>query len=427
MNAPFPDFGHRVATSILMAIVVTAGTGCLVPSSMIAPLSLSPPPGVSEKGVVEPCSLSPDDLEQAASKPDWQDLAEALLERGRLCDQEEQAVAVDYYASAAMLIYPNLSARIAGNNTPDQSLVQQYNEALAGFLSNAIRHDRFHGRELIRIQLAGKWYRVENVFENTRWTRDDFDQLFLARDYESAKLKRYWSMDGVGLAVIGMRHREPGESWLGSFIPFSSTAVLSASESDLEPVAQVSYHDEDIDEPIIAQLQFLDPLSTDTVAMDSTVAPITRDFSAPMALVKKEISRDSLKNFLLTEREDEAAGLRLVEPYSPGRIPVIFVHGLLSDKFTWIDMVNDLRAIPEFNDRYQIWSFQYHTGDPFLRAGLDLRSSLQQIVNELDPDGNDPRASTNGAGRAQHGRAGLQTADFIQWHRTVGCVCQQGL
>lgn len=82
--------------------------------------------------------------------------------------------------------------------------------------------------------------------------------------------------------------------------------------------------------------------------------------------------------------------LFFLEPHRPGRIPLVFIHGLLSDPSTWVDQANDLRAIPQVSERYQIWGFRYPTVDPFLQPAAALREQLQQAVTAIDPSGTDP-------------------------------------
>ena len=69
-------------------------------------------------------------------------------------------------------------------------------------------------------------------------------------------------------------------------------------------------------------------------------------------------------------------GLFMVEPYQPGKIPVVMVHGLASNPLSWLDLANDLRAIPGFSDRFQIWGFRYSTGRPFLESATRLPQDL---------------------------------------------------
>ena len=85
------------------------------------------------------------------------------------------------------------------------------------------------------------------------------------------------------------------------------------------------------------------------------------------------------------ESQVASAGLRTLEPVQPGKIPLIFVHGLLSDPSTWLGLANELRADPEFARRYQVWAFRYPTGRPFLRSAAELRAALYDVLHRNDP------------------------------------------
>ena len=89
-------------------------------------------------------------------------------------------------------------------------------------------------------------------------------------------------------------------------------------------------------------------------------------------------------------RGDTRPRLEFLEPHRPGRIPVVFIHGLASDEGTWFDMVNELRAWPEFHRRFAPWVFHYPTGAAFVQSSARLRSELRRAIRLLDPEGRDP-------------------------------------
>ena len=47
----------------------------------------------------------------------------------------------------------------------------------------------------------------------------------------------------------------------------------------------------------------------------------------------------------------------MIEPYQPGKIPVIFIHGLASSPLAWLDAANELEAQPDLYRRFQFWAF----------------------------------------------------------------------
>ena len=88
--------------------------------------------------------------------------------------------------------------------------------------------------------------------------------------------------------------------------------------------------------------------------------------------------------------QSNATGLYLLQPYQPGRVPLILIHGLASDALTWDETVAALNANPDITARYQIWLYQYPTGLSYLRTAAELRKELLGIRSLLDPTNNDP-------------------------------------
>lgn len=83
-------------------------------------------------------------------------------------------------------------------------------------------------------------------------------------------------------------------------------------------------------------------------------------------------------------------GLIMMHPYRRGRIPVVLVHGTASSPARWAELYNEIAHDPLLENRYQVWLFQYSTGQPILYSAMLLRRALTSIVKELDPDGEDP-------------------------------------
>jgi pimeloyl-ACP methyl ester carboxylesterase len=79
------------------------------------------------------------------------------------------------------------------------------------------------------------------------------------------------------------------------------------------------------------------------------------------------------------------SGLYMIRPYEPGKIPVVFVHGLFSSPRAWVQTINELRNSPALAERYQFWVFLYPTGLPIPASAARLRESLVRARETLDP------------------------------------------
>ena len=61
---------------------------------------------------------------------------------------------------------------------------------------------------------------------------------------------------------------------------------------------------------------------------------------------------------------DGSSELRFAVPYEVGKVPVVFVHGLLGSPSDWSVMIDQLSADPAVCDRTQFLTFRYDSLQP---------------------------------------------------------------
>jgi pimeloyl-ACP methyl ester carboxylesterase len=140
-----------------------------------------------------------------------------------------------------------------------------------------------------------------------------------------------------------------------------------------------------------AALELFSAYDAAQVEVNGKPVPLQTDTTAPMAqgLNNSPIWNLGLAQFFSTAGTVKS-GVRLAQPYTPGRIPVVFVHGTASSPVWWAEMWNTLRADPVLRERYQFWAFNYASGNPITYSAGILRNDLTDLVQALDPDGKDP-------------------------------------
>lgn len=72
--------------------------------------------------------------------------------------------------------------------------------------------------------------------------------------------------------------------------------------------------------------------------------------------------------------EDVGPAIYMLQPYDPGRIPVIFVHGMNGSPRSWRAMIEHLDQ-----KRYQPWVFYWPTGMPVEASGWVLDQSIENL------------------------------------------------
>jgi pimeloyl-ACP methyl ester carboxylesterase len=259
---------------------------------------------------------------------------------------------------------------------------QRYQLALGRFLETARDRGLWQPGQGFQVITANGPVSIPIVPRGFVWQTAEFQQLRAVGCYSSPSLTRHHVRDGVGAPVVVERGQQPpvrpGDRFLGPHALFAATAVL-------RPITDPSGERRLI-------LELWNPRHADQVDGPRGAVPLAADLSAPFVFHEAEVADlpDPFEMFVHPDNTPEFEGLLFLEPYQPGKIPVILVHGLLSSPRTWIDLANDLRANPEFMARYQLWAFGYATGRPFVRAAADLRRQLRLALEELQTNCPDP-------------------------------------
>ncbi|HEY2619526.1 MAG TPA: alpha/beta hydrolase [Acetobacteraceae bacterium] len=130
-----------------------------------------------------------------------------------------------------------------------------------------------------------------------------------------------------------------------------------------------------------------------SVEIRGQTVPLEVDTSAAFAygLSDPKIWASEYAGFLNGAHFDQSRSpIDGLEPYRPGQIPVVFIHGTASSSGRWADLVNDLQSDPVIRDHFQFWWFTYNTGNPSPLSALQLRMALEKTIRNIDPDGKDP-------------------------------------
>ena len=285
---------------------------------------------------------------------------------------------VDLYFLAARLSCHD-AAFAAGDSAVEAR--NTYRESLAGLIRTAQQFGRFHPIQGIRVQEGDAASTVSIGYRGFTWGPSDFTRLVVADRFVRTKLETQHYREGMGVPLIVVREREAPERFYSPRSYFAATANLKRSEpgaGECEPGWT---------------LELSDPFVVNGTCFEGRTVRLAADYSAPSRYALAREKRTYLVNFVWPDVESAEPKLILLEPYQRGKIPVVFVHGLLSDPLTWVDLYDTIRVDPELQDRYQFWAFQYPTGDAFLRSAADLRRELGAVVARVDPEGADPALS----------------------------------
>lgn len=283
---------------------------------------------------------------------------------------------VDLYYDAAARSWPVLERQLTNDGKTSPRAADLYRSAVAKLLITAQRFGRWNPNQGLTVSTASGTVVLPTSYQGFDWGPEEFQNLQPSGDYEAPNLSRTFRDHGLGVPLVAVRNVTNPQPFTRNEQTFAATALLR------QDAAATGF-----------QLEFHDPLRTSTVDVAGCRVPLARDLTAPFALASEGKDRLWLTNFLQPGASGDRDGLFMIEPYQPRKIPVVFIHGLLSDPETWADVVNELRAHPDLNDRYQWWAFRYATGEPFLTSAAVLHRQLVEIQRTYDPLRQDPALS----------------------------------
>lgn len=196
-----------------------------------------------------------------------------------------------------------------------------------------------------------------------------FQNLLNASRLRARRNEQSVVIPGLGGTLVGIHHSGPPGSPPPRLEPAEGFRVPVTSIIDFGRRSEVA--------PIEVCLRLINPRRREPIEIGGLRFPLAANFSAPLLSYTRvnELWLGFI-NMIRGENMRNTSGLLLFEPYDPDRIPVIFVHGLLSSSHIWRRTALALLQDPEIRRRYQFWVFSYATGKPIAFSALRLREDL---------------------------------------------------
>jgi pimeloyl-ACP methyl ester carboxylesterase len=218
------------------------------------------------------------------------------------------------------------------------------------------------------------------------------------------RFKRFIPVGDFIVRGLANRYRQPGVGapLAAEVEPVGSGAAAETARARIPPRIKVPVTAfVRIDEPlrgvlenkIQGRIEVYAADKTTTVQIGDRNVPLELEQSAALAYMLEgaKVWDFEIAGFRFADSEKPFGdGLVMMHPYEPGAIPVVLVHGTASSPARWADLYNEITRDPFLQNSFQIWLFQYNTGQPILYSEMLLRRALTNVLREIDPEGKDP-------------------------------------
>ena len=204
----------------------------------------------------------------------------------------------------------------------------------------------------------------------------NYDQVLLANSLRQRGLIHEYKTTGKGTPLVVCK-KNPDSTPQERHYPTTGIVLGLTAIKEERPG----------DVPVLKVYDAFDPT---VVRSSSGPDPIAANYTATLAVLyshARQVAGSAAGSFLRPDNPRFATGIYLIHPYDPNKIPILFVHGLVSSPISWQNLTNDLCADPTILEHYQPWFFLYPTGQPLLESAEQLREELQATQRLFDPTG----------------------------------------
>lgn len=312
---------------------------------------------------------------------------ETDLGRSRLSKRTERSLTADLQQAEAA--WDTLNASGTSSWTRQQAETA-YNSALARCIDNwdgKMSPKRWKDGTILNDDLTAYRIGIQPAPGNPKEVSPNMiDELTLASRVKFRKESPAAVEEGIGVPVVGRVLRSEKLAAEYPLMPLNGghltlTAMLEFGPKPTEP-----------GQPRDAHLHFYNRLQKDEAQVGKREQPLAANYTAAkeLALNDRFLKKFSFVGLIFPERTIDQSHLYRMEIQDPNRIPVIFVHGLMSDPHIWLNTINAIYSDPKLRENYQPWYFLYPTGLPIPATSERLRDSLKQAISVIDPEGDDP-------------------------------------
>ena len=136
-----------------------------------------------------------------------------------------------------------------------------------------------------------------------------------------------------------------------------------------------------------ARLRFYNPLVVSEIVVGRHSQSLAENLTAALqaTLTGVSVEENEPGKQAASASGEHASRLFFLSRYDKGRVPVVFVHGMLSGPDVWKNSINELYANASLRRRYQPVCFSYPTRLPVPASAARLRELLTRSRNCFDP------------------------------------------
>ena len=292
----------------------------------------------------------------------------------------DKALALKYHTSTCFFTYLYLFDK---KITPEPSTFSPgyflalcyYNEALTKIFKY-LQENNLEFKDSFSLPMAvGVYLTFTPPLLKLSLDPEDYKTFLPCSDYQTVNMQTYTHAFGIGIPLISICCKQLSQYTIkimpGQTFPATVFLRFTSLENNF----------------VHANLEYYDTTNVENITVAKSTVPLQLDFSTPLAYMQENSNPiDGIFYFLNPYEANKIEGLYCLTPFNQNKIPVVFVHGLLSNPNTWTQMTNTLMGNSTIRKNYQFWFFAYATGNPVIYSASLLREALVNVEKQISPE-----------------------------------------
>lgn len=210
------------------------------------------------------------------------------------------------------------------------------------------------------------------------WSRDELAEVISADRLKIYGLSVRNRIPGLGAPIVVVRKKSP-DMPISSAIPMTMFIQIYGGIKDFETG------------DLSGEISFFPSRTEDEIIIDDKAIPLEKDLTAPLAYTLNDSLLWNMGRRLFRMGKSQfKTGIYPLQPYQPGCVPVVLVHGTMSSPVWWSEMLNTLNSDRRLMKSCQIWLYLYDSGKPLAFSAVEFRELLARQIKNFDPQGQDP-------------------------------------
>ena len=295
---------------------------------------------------------------------------------------------IEYWMSSCYYSYRYLfgnkfSTPFAKLTTPNTSIVINYYNLSLYKIFLYLQKNKLIHKDSFNIPMFLGSVTFKKAINTLPWELSSFEKFIICPDYEIENFNEIIFQKGLGLPLAAIPDKQNNFLEIGKnikLIKYLYPCTFLLKFDDLE-----SENNE-----IITIPKYLDFYKDIYTNINDREIQLLNNYSAVLGNFLEKYPQVTEADYFFNPGDiikDDLMGLYMLSPYDEKKIPILFIHGLISDPQSMYQIVNTLMQYKQIRKNFQFWFYFYPSGQPILLDTYILRKILSEMEKKFgQPD-----------------------------------------